>query len=765
MARYEFYPQSVPQRAFFFSSLREKTNPEAQRILAIGESRINMSLQQNFDEQDFLQETYAAIDFLKQAAEMTLANEHKIFEEKIIPACKGTKYEQLARECFQDKQVDYPKLLSLINLLNDDTNEAIILTNDLYNSMKNFNEIANEIIANQPYTEIKTQYNNITTQVKDNAKQNQKKIVSEKAKIFAAQLDIYKNITKDKKNDNISFLKDFLFAHFYDLFTKSTKQYKNPRQKDIYMTELISAATEFIAAHKLLNNDDNPDYYITSLITPFLEEIETDNKLQEQFLEFLRKKSQDLDKHSELLQQKAKQLTNILKRNEEKTIKGTDFDNYISGLTLDVRRKLAQLYPELAGENNKYIQGYVVHYDENHHPIKQLDFNMNRKADRNEYFKVLRKFFKDKKESEIIDEINIQMQTLNKRTEVITIASEWDAAKIIQAIFGAQTNLTGKQNLRNDSTSYTLGTITLETDEAKNEKIIQTLSNLLRDAASQDAQYGTTYQLNIKQKTGKKSKAYRLDSSIKTQQIAEQRFLQQIKDKLEDRQKNKINPQDIFQIDNSVKFHETYNEKTGFSGGSLGNNIETQINNITEMLNLGGINLIDADFLINAVLNAGDALIGASQRSALENYFSTVASMLMFRSGGQQLASLSQQGLKAIHNDTTKIHLYTFNTKFFPESFILQKTYEGLMACSNLLTMSASNYGSRATIYNPISEADIVYKENKPATTVKGKNYSAIKVPDWSETANNSKRVSIDMVLMGGFLDIMKQMLEIMNSY
>ena len=87
------------------------------------------------------------------------------------------------------------------------------------------------------------------------------------------------------------------------------------------------------------------------------------------------------------------------------------------------------------------------------------------------------------------------------------------------------------------------------------------------------------------------------------------------------------------------------------------------------------------------------------------------------------------------------------------------------MACSNLLTTSANNYGSRATIYNPISEADIVYKENKPATIIEGKKYSAIEVPDWFETANNSKEVSIDMVLMGGFLDIMKQMLEIMNNY
>ena len=271
MARYEFYPQFIPQRAFFFSSLREKTNPEAQRILAIGESRVNISLQQNFDEQDFLQETYAAIEFLKQATEMTLANERKIFEEKIIPACKGTKYEQLARECFQDKKVDYPKLLSLINLLNNDTNEAILLANDLYNSMENFNEIVNEIIENQSYTEIKTQYGDIVTQVKDTAKKNKIKIVSEKAKIFAAQLDIYRNIAKDEKNDNINFLKDFLFTHLYDLLTKCTKKYNNPRQTDLYITELISAATEFIAAHKLLNSVYNPNYYITNLITTFLE--------------------------------------------------------------------------------------------------------------------------------------------------------------------------------------------------------------------------------------------------------------------------------------------------------------------------------------------------------------------------------------------------------------------------------------------------------------------------------------------------------------
>lgn len=764
----KFYPDFVGPRTFFFNSLYEKDSIEAQNLLNLGHQYIDIDNQLDFDENDFLQETYKAIEFLRQSAEQALKNEQRIFEQKIWPICKNTKYESQCKACFQGDTVDYDQFLALINELTHNTEEAKSLLKDLYESMNNYNEIAQEFIKDKTYTEIKQNYGDITTQIKIKSIEDKKKIVSDRAEIFAKQLKIYNDVTENKTNDNVNYLKNFLSLHFSDLFKKGTKEYHNPRQKDIYMTELISSALEFIAAHKDLMSETNKNtYQIDQLITPFLQQIEENEQLKIQFLDFIENQTKLLDKQGELLQQKNQQLIALINQISKKKIQVNQDNIYKSGLTINIRRLLANKFPELAGQNNKFITGFVNEYDESGHLLEQkkLQFNMNKKTDRDEYFKELRKVFVNQTDEEIIKEINNIIKNQEKRTDTITIASEYDSAKLINYIFSGSMNLTGRQNLRNDATAYTIGNISLKTDMS-DKKQLQFLQKAIHQAANQDKQYGTTYELKIKQQTGKKGKNYDLEAAIETQNISERRFLKTVEENLPDI--INFNPSDIFQIDNSVKFHETYNEKTGFTGGSLGSNIDKQVENITKMLDLGGISLIDADFLIAAVMNAGDAMIGAGQRSALENYFSSVASMLMFRSGGQELNNIGQQGSAIVSNDMTKIHLYTFNTLFFPESYILQKTYEGLIQCTDLLHESASNYGSRASIYNAVTEKDIVYDKVKSQTTINGQHYGAIKIPDWEKTASspdNLRKVSIDMVLMGGFLDVMRKILEIMNNY
>ena len=95
-------------------------------------------------------------------------------------------------------------------------------------------------------------------------------------------------------------------------------------------------------------------------------------------------------------------------------------------------------------------------------------------------------------------------------------------------------------------------------------------------------------------------------------------------------------------IDETTKFSEKNFEDYGFKGGSLGANVEEQVENITWMLEQGGITPADKDWLIFATLNSGQHLLGNFLRNSLEDYFSTVASLLLFRSGGNVAEQVAQ---------------------------------------------------------------------------------------------------------------------------
>jgi len=55
------------------------------------------------------------------------------------------------------------------------------------------------------------------------------------------------------------------------------------------------------------------------------------------------------------------------------------------------------------------------------------------------------------------------------------------------------------------------------------------------------------------------------------------------------------------------------------------------------MMIKGGLTPLDADRLTSMVLNAGEGMIGSAGKSAVENYLTSIGSMLMFQSGGTAL--------------------------------------------------------------------------------------------------------------------------------
>jgi len=97
------------------------------------------------------------------------------------------------------------------------------------------------------------------------------------------------------------------------------------------------------------------------------------------------------------------------------------------------------------------------------------------------------------------------------------------------------------------------------------------------------------------------------------------------------------------------------------------------------MMTTGGITIADTDWLILALINCGQGMIGYKNKSSLEDYLSAFVGLLMFSD-----AALIAEDVKKfaedqyISNNIQDIHLYILNNMYVPNSYILSKTYEHL---------------------------------------------------------------------------------------
>lgn len=221
------------------------------------------------------------------------------------------------------------------------------------------------------------------------------------------------------------------------------------------------------------------------------------------------------------------------------------------------------------------------------------------------------------------------------------------------------------------------------------------------------------------------------------------------------------------QIGSTVKSYNKYDNKEGFHGGSLGGTVETQLANIYKMFEYGGVTMPDIEWLTFAIYNAGPGLLGSHLKEPIENILSTVAVMLMFDDAGQQAMYLNEQIKERYnlsqYNSAKFLHLYYLNGTYYPSSFILQLTYNGLLKAYTELNdkylkgteafNSVSN-GSHAHIINPVSEINEVGTQvNNDVVTTKQE--------QWAATFSaNSKSVKIQVTFLAGVLDI----IDILNK-
>lgn len=214
-----------------------------------------------------------------------------------------------------------------------------------------------------------------------------------------------------------------------------------------------------------------------------------------------------------------------------------------------------------------------------------------------------------------------------------------------------------------------------------------------------------------------------------------------------------------FQISTTVKSYDKYNDKIGFYGGSLGGSLETQIANILKMFEYGGISDIDKDWLLFAIYNSSKRTLGSEYKNKVEDLLSTVAVMLLFDDAGQQAIYIQEQLEDRNFQPPTKfLHLYFLNGSYFPASFILSLTYNGLIKGKQLLDSSAriTSNGSRANIINNVNESNIIGGKKDKTT---GGRIVTTSPQNWIDTfSGNAQNVKIELTFLAGLLDIMDKL-------
>ena len=730
------YPESIGPgtRFFFFNSLRRSAeiNPEAEPVLNAAEQVIfggPNSLDEKVQNASIMASIENSINFLEQMADFEANNERKVFEQQLFPIINSDPKYASFKNIYKEGEINYPVLLVFINILNQAIEDTKILFHDLKETTTNFNKAAKKIIKGKKYdfTEIERHRGQIVIDARTLASEMGLKVTSEIAEIGAS-------LTRDITNEGKT-----IEARGRELIEKNVLQMLQNGQTSLQLSSdintglislLMSRLREIASINQEVKGTQNK-------LEALLNEITISSEKEEEVNTELINYTNELINQINIVETRGKQIQQLINR-KQKTVRLQN--GRIIGLTADARKKINK-FLEVQGKTKidlnllvgqkKLESKNILQKDANRVYVEKLKENLG---------------MQNASLEELIVELNqiLRSTTQSTRKESITIMTESRSASnlvnllpenIIKGVV-----LDALYNGKNDSSLFFLGKA-FYNNGLDIDIMSQTLSAELND-------FQKIYQ-NILKNMGKKNITTTFDAKAQTMAVEEMdaNFISDIEAELGEQRLTIEQIQDIFFIDSSVKFAETFMaDEGGFHGGSLGGDVESQIKNINYMLELGGITPLDAQWLLTATLNAGSGMIGANQRPALENYFSAAAAMLMFRTGGNTIKQWKEQVTQHISKSPTRIHIYTFGTTFVPQSYILKLTAQGLRKCTNLLTEEADSSGSRAHIYNPVSVANIIQN-------------------NWERTAeDNYKSVKIELTLLGGFLDILHQMEEIMNS-
>ena len=678
----------------------------------------------------------AIVSLLDEFEKYETNNDKIVFKEAIEPLLKlnPKKFKEFSN-IFDNETIDYLQFMTLLTILNTDIETARGLISNLNTVMHNFNQSFNDAIETQrqqreeknkgstdPYVIATQQYAQLT-------KEAYSKMSGQRTSMAAISTDL--SNLQDDPNDLLKKATDLAIDALNGGATEQTIQLKNDAVRLELLQQIrLLAATYNKNIIEMLN-------YIT-----------------------------DISNKCASLEDRA----NLSERDQE-VIMNLQKHLYVCLDNLDI---LEQQYNEINTVINVDIRQRIldsIEDEKDRQKIKRIqnkkDFNIQNIKDFTKYLNALKTVFKEESTNGLLEKLDKSLAQTDTsiRKRKLTATSETrgalDISKLVYSLI-AKTVRSGGSGIKTDT--KTIGYV--KTEEIDTRTTNALIKNIQDKGKNTEKIIETGIRTYNKEEFGERSIKYTTKGDLAAAKKLKEEILENVfQDDLVELEKVSNTLSNIFEIDNSIKFFETFNTtKYGFEGGSMGN-IETAIDNINNMLSLGGITPLDAEFLTTAIMNSGAGMLGHGNLNTLEYYLTSVTSLCMFNSGGQALQDWSTafkariENLNSSYTGTRKIHLFQLDTIFVPMAYILRLVKEGIMNCAQDLYEHANLKGAQVVIYNPVTEQDKVSKE---VTTSSGKKF---KVGDWDATAEAGlPKIKIDMALVGGFLDILDEIEQRLNN-
>ena len=215
--------------------------------------------------------------------------------------------------------------------------------------------------------------------------------------------------------------------------------------------------------------------------------------------------------------------------------------------------------------------------------------------------------------------------------------------------------------------------------------------------------------------------------------------------------------QNSFYVSTTEKTHSDYTNSLGFVGGSIGGNLDQQLDNIADIFKQAGLEIPEAElvWLRSAIINCfPGSIVGEKNKGMIEQYLGSLIAFALFDEGGIEadiINNLSDKITKTgKHNSRKILHLYNVNGIYVTGSTVLQRTLDSIQGeIANDIQKIPGTIGAGITIINTASEKDI---PNRPF-----KEHLNDARPDaWAVTGENvAKKVELKILFLAGLLDIM----------
>ena len=200
-----------------------------------------------------------------------------------------------------------------------------------------------------------------------------------------------------------------------------------------------------------------------------------------------------------------------------------------------------------------------------------------------------------------------------------------------------------------------------------------------------------------------------------------------------------------------------------FKGAAFGATLVDQVGIINEMLCNANISELDADWLIFAMINCGEGMIGSDNKHALEDYLSGYVGLLMFSDASFIAQDIHDYMNNMLVSDISNIHLYVLNDKYVPSSYILHETYVAMEMFLNQIEAETNGTTVTLTTYSSPN----AYATWTPESERTGKPWTkaGLAGPAWAAEGEAAlENTHLTMYFISNFLGLLQQLQQQLQS-